>query len=179
MTSGGIRYDNSIPDGFSYFDAGKMLEYNKISSKRPNFELFEKIGPSANKYGLELTQAEIDFYDRLSLLGIKFDLIKTTWEIANDLVMLGREWELKTISKKTEDIIKYVFWKISDQGKRNAILDVSYLNRKLEWVFSKIARHLSVVRKGEYRELDGAPIRNYDLFDSIIVVRGLKLIRYK
>jgi len=179
MKSGGNKIQ--IPDGFSYFDARKMDEYNQIKSLRPKFNLFEEVKPNEaeNNYGTILTRAELNFYDRLKLLNIRFEVIKATWQLANDVRMLGKEWELKTISRKTESIIKYIFWKISDQGKRNVIFDVTYLGRRLEWVFDKIRQHLTTVRRGEYREKDGAPLRNDDLFDAIIIVRGNKLIRYK
>ena len=180
MNKGGTKNKNLIPDGFSYFDARKMSEYNEIRSIKPRFNLFEKVKPTepGNDYGVILTRAEIDFYDRLKLLNIKFDVINANWLLGNDIRMLGREWELKTISRKTNTIIKNVIWKITDQGKRNAIIDTTFLNRKLEWIFSKIEQHLNLERKGEYRD-DGSKLKNYDLLDSLIVVRANKLIRYK
>ena len=48
----------------------------------------------------------------------------------------------------------------------------------MEWIFNKIKEHLETVRKGEYGD-NGKPITNDDLIDSILVVRGKKIIRYK
>lgn len=175
------RINRTILDGLSYYDESFMDEYNNIHSCRPPKDLYEKVKTKEkrNPYEVDLTVAEIGFLKTLDLLAIKYKILNPSWNISNDLFMLGREWELKTISKKTDGIIKYTFWKITDQGKRNAILDVTYLNRKLEWVFSKIRTYLEIIRKGEFDDIEGKPITNNDLIDSVIVVRNKKLIRYK
>ena len=92
--------------------------------------------------------------------------------------MFGRNWELKTPITENDSAIKYLFWRITDQGKRNAVIDVTYFNRDLPWIFKKIKEHLETVRKGEYNE-KGKLITNNDLIDSVLVVRGRKIIRYK
>ena len=92
--------------------------------------------------------------------------------------MFGRKWELKTPVARGKTIIKNTLWKVTDQGKRNAVLDVTFLDESMEWIFNKIKEHLETVRKGEYGD-NGKPITNNDLIDSILVVRGKKIIRYK
>lgn len=169
-----------IPDGFSRYDEFLMSEYNKIPSQKAPENLFLNISPhdQKNRFNFELTVAELGLYERLDELGIKYAIIKSSWYAKNDLFMLGREWELKTIKRKTNTSIKNVLWKITDQGKRNAILDVTFLNRKLGWIFERIKNHLAIKRYGEY-DLEGNVLTNDDLLDAILVVRGKKLIRYK
>ena len=86
-----------------------MNEYNNIHSRRPPKDLYEKIKTKEkrNPYEVDLTVAEIGFLKTLDLLAIKYKILNPSWNISNDLFMLGREWELKTISKKTDGIIKY------------------------------------------------------------------------
>lgn len=174
------RQAKGIQDGLSLYSPNLLKEYSSILPEKAPDDIFEKIEPNqdVNHHEYVLTRAEIDFFNRLDSLNINYKLIEATWEARNDFVMFGRNWELKTPIAKSETIIKNTLWKITDQGKRNAVLDVTFLDESMEWVFGKIKEHLETIRKGEYDD-KGKQITNNDLIDSILVVRGKKIIRYK
>lgn len=174
------RQNKGIQDGLSSYNPNLLEDYSSILPEKAPDNIFEKIEPNqgVNQYEYILTRAEIDFFNRLDSLNIKYKLIEATWEAKNDFVMFGRNWELKTPIAENDSAIKYLFWRITDQGKRNAVIDVTYFNRDLPWIFKKIKEHLETVRKGEYNE-KGKLITNNDLIDSVLVVRGRKIIRYK
>ena len=174
------RQTKGIQDGLSLYNPNLLEEYSSIPPERAPDNIFEKIEPNQdiNHHEYVLTRAEIDFFDRLDSLNINYRLIEATWEAKNDFVMFGRNWELKTPIADNDSAIKYLFWRITDQGKRNAVIDVTFFNKDLPWIFNKIKEHLETVRKGEYDD-KGKPITNNDLIDSILVVRGKKIIRYK
>lgn len=175
-----VRQNKGIQDGLSSYNPNLLEDYSSILPEKAPDNIFEKIEPSqgVNQHEYTLTRAEIDFFNRLDSLNIKYKLIEATWKARNDFVMFGRNWELKTPIAKGETIIKNTLWKITDQGKRNAVLDVTFLDESMKWVFNKIKEHLETIRKGEYDD-KGKPIINNDLIDSILVVRGKKIIRYK
>lgn len=174
------RQSKGVQDGLSLYNPNLLEDYSSILPEKAPDNMFEKIEPNqgVNQHEYILTRAEIDFFNRLDSLNINYKLIEATWEARNDFVMFGRNWELKTPIAKSETIIKNTLWKITDQGKRNAVLDVTFLDESMEWVFGKIKEHLEIIRKGEYDD-KGKPITNNDLIDSILVVRGKKIIRYK
>lgn len=175
-----VRQNKGIQDGLSSYNPNLLEDYSSILPEKAPDNIFEKIEPNqgVNQHEYTLTRAEIDFFNRLDSLNMNYKLIEATWEARNDFVMFGRNWELKTPIAENDSAIKYLFWRITDQGKRNAVIDVTYFNKDLSWIFNKIKEHLETVRKGEYDE-KGKPITNNDLIDSILVVRGKKIIRYK
>lgn len=174
------RQSKGIQDGLSVYNPNLLEDYSSILPEKAPDNIFEKIEPNqgVNQHEYTLTRAEIDFFNRLDSLNIKYKLIEATWKARNDFVMFGRNWELKTPIAENDSTIKYLFWRITDQGKRNAVIDVTYFNRDLPWIFKKIKEHLETVRKGEYNE-KGKLITNNDLIDSVLVVRGKKIIRCK
>ncbi len=174
------RQAKGIQDGLSLYSPNLLEEYSSILPEKAPDDIFEKIEPNqgVNQHEYILTRAEIDFFNRLDSLNINYKLIEATWEARNDFVMFGRNWELKTPIAENDSTIKYLFWRITDQGKRNAVLDVTYFNKDLPWIFNKIKEHLETIRKGEY-DKNGKLITNNDLIDSVLVVRGKKIIRYK
>ena len=63
-------------------------------------------------------------------------------------------------------VIRNTINKATDQGKRYIMIDVTYLDKNMSWIFDKLEKHLSVKN-------------NSEKIDGIIIVRGNKFIKYK
>ena len=110
----------------------------------------------------------MNFIEKLRRLNIDYEIIPPRPGISttNDIKMLSDKWELKTRVSMGDNAISWAISKVTDGNKTNVILDVSYMNRPLTWIFDKIDMHL-------------ATNKNAHKITGIFVVREGRLIRYK
>jgi len=166
----GNKLAHDIPDGLSRYDSSKNSEYDKLLATTPPENIFERYPAKSanNPYNEDLTFAEIDFVKRAKLFVDEIELIplQSGRRATNDFRIIGKQWELKTPTETSETIIRNTIWKITDQGKRNAILDVTYLDRNMKWIIDKVENHLAIAK-------------NSRALDNLLIVRGNKFIQMK
>lgn len=163
--------ESNIPVGLSDYEPSLIEEYDKIPIEVADKDyLFKDVYAKSgrNPYDVKLTNAELNLYEKLRDFNIRHEIIPPEPGIScsSDVKMLSRRWELKTRVATGDNTIKWAIINATDKGKNDIIIDVSYMDRPLSWVFEKIKTHL-------------ATNKNANKITGIIVVREGRLIRYK
>ena len=163
------RQSIGIKDGLSPYDKKYINQYDKLDPIVPPKNIYDKQMPNTpdNEYSEKLTNAEIDLIRRVENLNYKVTLIHNDPRVpTKDFKVFGVNWELKTPTSTGEMVIRNTINKATDQGKRYIMIDVTYLDKNMSWIFDKLEKHLSVKN-------------NSEKIDGIIIVRGNKFIKYK
>lgn len=163
------RQSIGIKDGLSPYDKKYISQYDKLDPIVPPKNIYDKQMPNTpdNEYSEKLTNAEIDLIRRVENLNYKVTLIHNDPRVpTKDFKVFGVNWELKTPTSTGEMVIRNTINKATDQGKRYIMIDVTYLDKNMSWIFDKLEKHLSVKN-------------NSEKIDGIIIVRGNKFIKYK
>lgn len=163
------RQSIGIKDGLSPYDKKYINQYDKLDPIAPPKNIYDKQMPNTpdNEYSEKLTNAEIDLIRRVENLNYKVTLIHNDPRVpTKDFKVFGVNWELKTPTSTGEMVIRNTINKATDQGKRYIMIDVTYLDKNMSWIFDKLEKHLSVKN-------------NSEKIDGIIIVRGNKFIKYK
>lgn len=163
------RQSIGIKDGLSPYDKKYINQYDKLDPIVPPKNIYDKQMPNTpdNEYSEKLTNAEIDLIRRVENLNYKVTLIHNDPRVpTKDFKVFGVNWGLKTPTSTGEMVIRNTINKATDQGKRYIMIDVTYLDKNMSWIFDKLEKHLSVKN-------------NSEKIDGIIIVRGNKFIKYK
>lgn len=157
-----------IPDGIFGFNAAFVEDYDKIPIDNYDDNLFIKSDQVIDEQKFRLSGAEMNFLDKLRNMNIEYKIIpeKPGGSGTNDFSIFNKEWELKTRIKTDPTTIMWALIKATDKNKENIILDVSYMDKPLSWVFNKVDEHL-------------LKNKNANKIKNIIIVRGKKFIQYK
>lgn len=157
-----------VPDGFFGFNAVLIEAYEKIPIEEANDDLFVKSKYTINNRDILLSGAELKFLSKLDELDIRYEVIpeQPGGNGTNDFKIFNQEWELKTRIKTDATTIMWALIKATDKNKENIILDVSYMDKPLSWVFNKVDEHLE-------------KNKNAHKIKKIVIVRGKKFIQYK
>ena len=159
----------TIPNGISRYRPELVLCYEKIASLIPpkNLLVVQKAGGKKNPYNVDLTIAEIELCRRLEQVSrISKFFKKKKSSPTNDFVWLSKPWELKTMISKSGKSIQYILWRVTDQNKRNIIVDTSYTTVSFSEILDMAYRHLTI-------------FGNDRLIENLLIVRGDKIIRVK
>lgn len=158
-----------LAEGYSLYSQKYNECYKKLLGLKSSDNIYIRLRSNSrmNPYGEALTIAEIDFVGRIESLGIKIRIIHNDPSApTKDFEINGIKWELKTPITISNMIIRNTINKATDQNKAYVIIDTTFMEADLLWIFRKIKEHLAISK-------------NNQKIKGLLVVRGCHLIRWK